>query len=481
MAEIPAHGLGRAQLFERLEAYRARDLDWRDGRAFAYTYDPGEEAEAVAKEAYVRFLGENALDPTVFPSLLQLENEIVGMAARHLGGGPETVGSFTSGGTESILMAVLAARDAARRERPDITRPNMVLPETCHAAHYKAAHYFDLEIVQVPVDPATCRVSAAAMDAAITDQTILLAASAPSYAYGVIDPIEAIGAVAARRGIRFHVDACMGGFLLPYFKRLGRDVPPFDLSVPGVTSISMDFHKYAFAPKGASVVLHRDASLRADQWYACSNWAGYTVVNQTAQSTRGGGPLAGCWAVLQHLGDEGYLNISRIILDATARLAAGIAAIDGLTLAAPSDFCLFSFRCEGVDLFHVIDEMRLRDWYIQPQLGFGSCPAAIHLSVGPGNAAGVPAFLADLREAVAAAAELPDASLPSEIHEQLAAIDPRALDRDQFLRLLAMAGVDGVALPERMAGINHLLDAAPVALREAVLIAFLNELYRPPA
>jgi sphinganine-1-phosphate aldolase len=307
--KIPQHGLSREQILTTLEAYRADDMPWRDGRTWAYVYDPGPAAEEVIKQAYMMYLTENALDPTVFPSLLRLENELVAMAAAHLHGGASVVGNFTSGGTESIILAVKTARDHARDKRPHITEPEIVMPATAHAAFQKAAHYLGIKPVLVPVEPRSFKADVEALRRAITTNTILLVGSAVSYAHGVVDPIRELGQLALEHDLLLHVDACMGGFLLPYFRRLGAPVPDFDFSVPGVTSMSMDFHKYAFAAKGASVVLYRDKELRKYQIFTCANWSGYTMINATVQSSKSGGPLAAAWAVLHFIGDGGYLEI----------------------------------------------------------------------------------------------------------------------------------------------------------------------------
>lgn len=291
--QIPRHGLSRDQIFSALEAYRANDMPWRDGRTWAYVYDPGREAEEVIKQAYMMYLSENALDPTVFPSLLRLENELVAMAAAHLHGDADVVGNFTSGGTESIILAVKAARDYARAKRPHITQPEILLPATAHAAFQKAAHYLCVTPVFAPVEPNSFKADAEAVRRAITPNTILLVGSAVSYAHGVVDPIRALGQLALQHDLLLHVDACMGGFLLPYFRRLGAPVPDFDFSVPGVTSMSMDFHKYAFAAKGASTVLYRSKELRKYQIFTCANWSGYTMINPTVQSSKSGGAVGG--------------------------------------------------------------------------------------------------------------------------------------------------------------------------------------------
>jgi len=476
---IPERGVPRDELFARLEAFRGNDVDWRSGRTWAYVYDPGREAEDVVKQAFSSYLSENGLDPTAFPSALALENEIVAMAIAHLNGDANVVGTFTSGGTESIILAVKAARDRARELRPEIRDPEMVLPETAHAAFHKAAHYLDVKPVVVPVDQSSFRADVAAVRDAITPRTILLVGSAVSYAHGVVDPIPELGRLALDRDLLLHVDGCMGGFLLQYMRRLGSPIPEFDLRVPGVTSISMDFHKYAFAAKGASVVLYRDRELRRHQIYACSGWTGYTVVNPTVQSTKSAGPLAATWAVLNFLGDEGYLAFARAMLDATRRVCDGIERIPGLRLLGRPEMNLVAFASDEVNVFHVVDEMRERGWFVQPQLAFGASKENIHLSINPASARWVDDFLADLAGCVEAARKLPSGELAASIRDAVANIDPAKLSADDFAHLLSFAGIEGDALPGRMAGINETMNALPPAMREALLIEYVNRLYRP--
>jgi len=478
--QIPEKGWSRKEVFDRLEAYRAGDMPWRDGRTWAYIYDPGPEAEAVIKDAFASYLTENGLDPTVFPSALRMENEVVAMAARHLSGDAGVVGNFTSGGTESILLAVKAARDHAR-ERRGIAEPEMVLPETAHAAFQKAGHYLGVRPVLVPVDPESFRADVDAVRDAITDRTVLLVGSAISYAHGVVDPIAELGALAAERGLLLHVDGCMGGFLLPYFRRLGSDIPDFDFHVPGVTSISMDLHKYAFAAKGASTILYRSKELRKYQMYACSNWTGYTVINPTVQSTKSAGPIAGAWAALHFIGDEGYLEIARTVRDATRRIVEAVDAMADFRVLGRPDMNLVAFGSDTVGVFHVVDEMKERGWYVQPQLAYGCSPENIHLSVNPESVRWVDPMLADLEASAEAARKLPSGELAPKIREAFGHLQPEDLDEEVFGGMLRMAGIDGAGeLPGRMAEINEVLNALPVPLRERLLVEYLNELFRPP-
>jgi glutamate/tyrosine decarboxylase-like PLP-dependent enzyme len=477
---IPDRGWSREQVFEALGRFKQHDVPWREGRAWAYVYDPGPEAERVIKDAFALYLSENGLDPTAFPSALRMENELVAMSAAHLQGDANVVGNFTSGGTESIMLAVKAAREWARAQRPRVTRPEVLLPETAHAAFQKACHYLGLAPVIVPVDPKSFRADPEALRRAITPSTVLLVGSAISYAHGVVDPIRELGQLALERELLFHVDGCMGGFLLPYFRRLGQPVPEFEFTVPGVTSISMDLHKYAFAAKGASVILYRDKSLRKHQMYACSSWTGYTIINPTVQSTKSAGPMAAAWAALHFIGDSGYLEIARVARESTQRILAGIRSIPELYVLGEPDMNLVAFASDEVSVFHIIDEMKERGWYVQPQLAFGSSPANVHLSINPASARWTDALIEDLRECTAKAKALPSGQLAAKIREAFGGMDPSAVDESVFQGLLGMAGIQGTALPGRMAEINEVLNALPVPLRERLLVEYLNELFRQP-
>lgn len=471
-----------ADVVARLRELAAGDLPVHGGRTLAYVYDSGlPEVDAAAREAVSAYAGTNGLDPTAFPSLLRMENDLVGFAAGLLDAPGGAVGTVTSGGTESVLLACQTARDA----HPEVTTPRMVVPSTAHAAFHKAAHYFGIELVAVPVGD-DYRADAAAMAAAIDDATVLVVASAPSYAHGVIDPVAEIAAAAAARGVRCHVDACIGGWVLPYAARLGRPVTPWTFAVDGVTSISVDTHKYAYAPKGTSLLLHRTSALRRPQFFASARWPGYTMLNATMQSTRSGGPLAGAWTAVQSIGDDGYLELARSVFEATDRLAAGIGSIPALSLLAPPDSTLLALGTdESCDPFTVCDEMAARGWYVQPQMSFDGRPASIHLSVSAATLPHVDDFLTALGEGVAAAQAGGAVVVDPEVVAFIEALDPAVLSDDDFAGLLAASGLvadddsGGLALPERLAPVNALLDVAAPAMREALLIAFLDRLSRP--
>ncbi|MCF8106346.1 MAG: aminotransferase class V-fold PLP-dependent enzyme, partial [Desulfohalobiaceae bacterium] len=358
-----------------------------------------------------------------------------------------------------------------------IETPEMILPSTAHAAFHKAAHYFGIKTVTIHVDPETFRADVKETEKNITGNTIFMAGSAPSYTQGVIDPIGELSDIARRKGIWFHTDGCMGGFLLPYFKRLGREVPDFDFSLPGVNSISVDLHKYAYAPKGASLILHRTPDLRKFQMFAFSRWLGYTMINPTVQSTKSGGPLAAAWAVLNYVGDDKYLEFAQQKLEATREIEEGIEAIPELYLLGEPEMTLLSFSSREVNIFHIIDEMHERGWYIQPSFSYQNIPANIHLSINLSNVGRIGEFISALKESVEKAKTLPSSQLLSGVREMM---DEQGEDvLENVDSLMALAGMEQGKLPERMAPVNEVLDAMPPQWREKILLEVTNRFFHP--
>jgi glutamate/tyrosine decarboxylase-like PLP-dependent enzyme len=480
---LPAHGRSRDEVLADLTARHGTDLPTHGGRTWAYVYDSGlPDLDPVMDAARSMYAAVNGLDPTVFSSIVALENEIIG-AVLDLVRAPEgAVGTFTSGGTESCMLAVKAARDA----RPDIAHGNVVAPSTVHAAFVKGCEYFDLDIRLVEVDQATFRADPAAMAAAIDDDTVLVVCSAVSYAHGVCDPVPEIASAAAARGVPCHVDGCIGGWVLSWYRRIGIPVPDWDFTVDGVTSISVDLHKYAYASKGASTLLFRDPALRRASYFSSADWPGYVMINTTMQSTKSAGPLAAAWAAFQHLGEDGYADLARRTHEATQALIARIPEVPGLRVLGEPDASLVAVASDdpAVDVFVVADEARVRGWYLQPQFAYLDLPRNLHLTVTAASLANVDPLLADLSDSVAAAREVPSAAPAPELVEVARAIDPDALTREEFAGLLAFAGLDpaavtGGGLPERMAPINHLLESMPPRLRERILAEFIGLLYSP--
>jgi sphinganine-1-phosphate aldolase len=398
---LPEHGMPVDEVLDSLEAKRAGDARWREGRTFGLVFDGGPGPHEAAERASQLFLHENALNPLAFPSLGQIQSEVVDICGE-LFHGPDTAAGFmTSGGTESILMAVKAARDRARRER-DVTAPEMVVATSAHAAFHKASHYFGVDLHAVDVGD-DWRADVDAMAAKVTDDTVLVVGSAPQYPQGVIDPIPQLAALAAEVGASCHVDACMGGFVLPFMERLGHDLPAWDFRVEGVTSISADIHKLGYAPKGASVLLHRTEELRRDQIFVFDDWLGGFYASPGMQGTRPAGPMAAAWAVLHHLGMEGYLRLTETTLDAHRRMIDGIRALEGLTVLGEPEAHLLAIAAEEqgedtLDVFAIGDAMHARGgWHLDRQ----APPDSLHATVSAGNAPVIGEFLTDLEAVVA--------------------------------------------------------------------------------
>ena len=395
---LPEHGIDAEAVLEQLSELKRTDVRWKDGRAFTLAYSAGPDVGAVADEAYRRFSSDNGLNTDAFPSLKLIQNDVVGVVTTWLQGDEEAAGFMTSGGTESILLAVKAARERGRHER-GITSPNVVLPASAHAAFEKACYYFGLESRRIPVQP-DWRADVPAMEAAIDDNTVLIVASAPQYPQGVIDPVSDIAALGMDRDVNVHVDACMGGVTLTYLARLGYAIPPWNFSVPGVTSISVDLHKYGYTAKGASVLVHRSKRLRNYQTYVTTNWLGGMYGSSGIMGTKSGGPMAAAWAVMQHLGDDGYLRLTKLARDATERLVEVITAIPELTLRAAPAATIFAIGAsdpQSVDVFAVADALWRNGWYVDRQ----GPPPSLHLTVNAIHADRIDEFANALRAAVA--------------------------------------------------------------------------------
>jgi sphinganine-1-phosphate aldolase len=395
---LPQTGMTKADIIDALQEYRSDDARWQDGRTFGMVYDAGREAHDVVEAVATLFLHENALNTNAFPSLAKIQSEVVGITADLLHG-TDAAGFMTSGGTESILCAVKAARERGLEER-GITEPEMVIPASGHAAFHKAAHYFGVTLHQVPVR-ADWRADVDAMAEFVNDKTVLVVGSAPQYPQGVIDPIPELAELAAGVGANFHTDACMGGFVLPFMEMLGEDVPPWDFRVEGVTTISADLHKLGYAPKGASVLLHRTKALRRYQTFVFDDWLGGFYASPGMQGSRAALPMATAWATLHHLGTDGYLRLTKATIDTRNRMVEAVRAIDGLTvLGEPEAQCLAISVAPGyedaLDVFAVGDALLARGWHLDRQ----KPPDSLHATVSAGNAPVIEDFLRDLEECV---------------------------------------------------------------------------------
>lgn len=388
-------GPGRpaAEVLADMESLRVGDVRWREGRAFSLAYSAGPEVLALSEEAYRRFSGENALNTAAFPSLRTMHDDVVAWVTHWLHGPPTARGFMTSGGTESLVLVVRAAVERARREGRLTGRPNMVLPTSAHAALEKGADYFGVESRRVDVR-ADWRADAAAMAEVADDSTVLFVASAPQYPQGVIDPVAEVAALAVERDVNMHVDACMGGVVLPALERAGEPLPPWDFRVPGVTSVSVDLHKYGYTAKGAGVLVHRDRTLRNDQVFVTDRWLGGMYGSSGILGTKSGGPIASAWAVMSHLGDAGYERLAREARSSASAIASHVERCDDLRLRARPDATLLAFGDveDGPGIFAVADELARRGWWVDRQ----GPPDSIHLTVNAIHGHLVDGFLSDL-------------------------------------------------------------------------------------
>lgn len=392
---FPDEGLGSNEVFAEMESARKDDVDWRGGRLGLYVHFAGDDVLEVAKEAHHRFFSENALGPGAFPSLKRFENDIVSWTADLLGCETAT-GTITAGGTESIFLALKTARDWAQDKRPVSGQPVVVAPQSAHPAFNKAAHYLGLRIERVPLAQ-NYRAAPERMAQAVTDNCIAIVGSAPSFPHGVIDPIAAIGEIATTHDLWFHVDACIGGYIAPFARRIGYPIPEFDFSVPAVKSISADLHKYGFTAKGASTLLLRSIELQRYQIFEFDDWPRGHYSSPTFTGTRPGGPIAAAWAVMRYLGLEGYDRIARLIMQARDELIAGVQAIEGLSIVSDPDLSVLEYTAKGLDIDALAEAMEDRGWFVTR----ASHPPGIHM--GMLTKAHVPiigTYLRDLEQSV---------------------------------------------------------------------------------
>jgi sphinganine-1-phosphate aldolase len=435
---IPPKGMPKDEVLAALRSFKTGDADWHEGRMFGLIYNAGREVEQMAQEAYATYMFENALSPFSFPSLLKMETEFISMVSTLFGGDDEIVGSMTSGGTESILMAVKAAREWAKVKRPEVQAPEIVAPITIHPAWNKAADYLSLKVILTPVDE-EFRADVKAMQEAITENTILLGATAVTYPHGVVDPISEIGAIASERNLWLHVDGCLGGYMLPFLRKLGYKVPPFDFSVPGVQSLSVDIHKYGYISKGASTVLYRNKELRQHQFFVYTDWPGGVYATPCLAGARPGGAIASAWAMLHYLGEEGFLRLARIARETTLRLMDGIRNVAGLFVLGNPPATVFAFGSKEMDVYQLAARLKGRGWHVDSQ----HRPPSLHVTVSPVHEKIVEPFLKDLKEAAA---------------------DVSGTSSGDTSGMAALYGMMGTLIDRKMA--------------KAIALQYLNDLYR---
>ncbi|MBF2052460.1 MAG: aspartate aminotransferase family protein [Candidatus Sericytochromatia bacterium] len=473
---FPSEGRDREAILAQMRELKEKDMNWRDGRIFSLVFSAGDEVLELLKEAHALFMSENGLNPGAFPSLRKFETEVIAMAAELLGGNASTVGNMTTGGTESILMAVKAAREYAYARNPQLKDPEIVLPVTAHPAFDKACHYFQLTPIHVPVKD-DFRADVAAFKRAISSRTVLCVGSAPSYPQGVIDPIAEMADIAREKEIPFHVDACVGGFMLPFVRKLGYPVRDFDFSVPGVTSISADLHKYAYAAKGASVVLYRDAELRRHQFFVYTEWPGGIYPSPTMVGTRPGGSIAAAWAVMNFLGESGYLRIAKAVMETTRKMIAAIDAMEDVYVLGQPDMSIFAIGSETLDIYAIGDEMSLMGWHMDRQQN----PACLHVTMNYGHVEGHERFLADLETAVKKARKLNWSKVSTKVTVGLVKGLSKVLPEKVFSKLVSSGSgtPKGGQTPKRTAAMYGMIGSLPNRGDvESMVLDFMDQTYR---
>ena len=456
-----------------LEQIAQHDTDPDEISILSGRFDPGEDVSKVAKTAYLRYLDQNALYFNLFPSITQMEKDIVGAVRELLRGGGSVCGNFTSGGTESIMLAMKSARDFSRANRPDVTRPNIVLPITAHPAFHKAAQYLGLEVIVTPVDTTGFRADVDAFADAINEQTIVGVGSAPNFSHGTVDPIEQMAGIAKDKGILFHVDACVGGLYLSHLRMAGRFDKAIDFSLPGVSSMSTDLHKYGYAPKNASIVLFRTPQLRQHAWFVNSQTTEYPVFNTTVQSTRTAGPVAAAWATFRVLGHEGYLRMVNRVQDKAEQLVERLGDSRHFYVMADPEMSMLTIASDQINVFELSDAMLEKGWTTVPQFACGGGPENLHVNVYEGVVDRMDRFADDLLQTAQELAERGSAIDVEAMRSAIASLEGQPLPA-MLGKLMPLAGLQGEGLPSAMAPLNTLLNLLPGPTRDEILLIYLS-------
>ena len=442
---LPSEGEHPDLILQQIKNMQQEDVAWKEGKVWSLVYYVNEEHDQLLKAAGSALFSSNYLNPLAFKSLHKMEQEVVHMTAQMLHGNEKAVGVMTSGGTESILLAMFCYRQRAKKLYPKIVKPEVVAPVTIHPAFDKAAEFFGLHLRKAPVDENRTAIPGA-MEKLINKNTVLITASAPGYPNGVMDPIEAIAAIAARHHLPFHVDACIGGFMLPWVEKLGYELPAWDFRVKGVCSISADVHKFGFGAKGASVLTYQSMDYMRHQFIVTSDFPGGIYISPTLLGTRPGGPIASAWAGMKHLGENGYLSIAKKLMEGTQKLRSGLEAIHSIYIVGKPCMNIVSYttRNNKPDIFVIADQMEEKGWMMDRQ----QFPDCIHLTVLPTNVDVIDQYLGDLKEAVAYAVEHREASAKGNaaIYGLMARIPFRGMVEKTVKKI--MEDMYGVALEE---------------------------------
>lgn len=394
--KMPEQGRDWSEVKAEMISRGGGDAKWRDGKTAVYVFNAGPEIEAVQHEGYELYMAENGLGPLAFPSLAQMEKEVIAMGLGLLHGPEGSTGAMTSGGTDSITMAIKTARDYARSQGRALAKSNIVLPQSAHLAFDKAAHLMDVELRRVPLKTdGTYEADPAAMGEACDSDTIMMVGSAPNFPHGIIDPIGALGEVAQKKNVWLHVDACVGGYFAPFARMNGVPVPAFDFEVPGVMSMSADLHKYGYCAKGASTVLFRSQELYAHMPFDMAGWSGAPMKTPTLAGTRPGGAISAAWGVMNTLGEAGYRDKQGQVCKTRERVEEGVKRLGFEVLGNPM-LGLVAFRHPDHHAFAIYGEIYRRGWFTSVTKE----PPSLHLMLSPKHADVIDDYLADLEASV---------------------------------------------------------------------------------
>ncbi len=469
---MPQSGVDQEEILSQLDAFKSDDPEYKNGKVWSLVYYIDEAHQQLLKDSYFKYSSENGLNPTAFKSLKKMENDIIGATASILNGTDEVCGVVTSGGTESCLLAVKTYRDMAKDKRR-VKKPEMIIPETAHVAWYKASDYFGVKIRRVPLD-ANLVPDLKKLKKMINRNTVMILASAPEYPHGTIDPIEAMGEIAQEKNIPLHVDACVGGFILPFMEMNGETLPKWDYRVPGVTSISADIHKYGYAAKGASTITYRNLNYLRYQMFVQPDWSGGVFASSALLGTRPGGAYAGAWAALQYFGIDGYKKLADETLQAVNKLKKGITDIPELEIMGTPQGPLFAYqsRDTAVNIFAVGDQMDLMGWKVnknQKPDGLHAMVTAQHLKV-------VDQYLADLKQAVETVKANPELAKQggAATYGMMAHVPLRGMVKNKVLEMyseLYRAGGGSIDLSAQAADTN---ETAPTSIVDKALAWYVN-------
>lgn len=404
---LPTFGLSQEDILNKIQEYSNLGMDWSNGKVSGCVYGGDENVTELVTKVFAKYAWSNPMHADIFPDARKMEAEVVRMACNLFHGDENTCGTMSSGGTESIMLACRAYREIAYSK--GIKRPEMVVPQTCHAAFSKACDYFKIKLRLVPVDPVTMKVNPKTMKSYINSNTCMLGASAPNFPNGAIDPIEELSQLALKYNIPLHVDACLGGFLIPFMEDAGYSLPLFDFRLPGVTSISIDTHKYAYTPKGTSIILYRDTSYRRHQFFQCVDWSGGLYASPTFAGSRAGSLIAMTWATLNSYGKDGYINSTREIIKTTKYITEELKKIDNIYLMCEPEVSVIAFNSHDCNILNVFDEMSAKGWHLNAIQN----PTGVHIAVTklhtkPGKAE---LFVNDMKASVKKVMQSPDKKL----------------------------------------------------------------------